>query len=236
MGLSTLVRLSGMCFIVHMAPTKDESTVPKLDLRRKYKDLYGPSSKTVTVVDVPELQFIMLDGVIEAGVGPGDSEPFQDAMGAMYGVAYGLKFMSKLRQKDPLDFTVMALEGLWSAESGEFEFGKVEPWLYTLLMMQPGHISQDMFEQAVAEAGAKRPNPALDRLRMERWREGPAIQIMHIGPYSDEPGTIEMMDAFAEEHGHRLHGRHHEIYLGDPRRAKPQNLKTILRHPINQSE
>ena len=215
-----------------MAPNENKTPVPKLDLRQRYKDLYSPSAKEVTVVDVPELQFITLDEVIEAGVGPGDSQPFQEAMGAVYGVSYGLKFMSKLRDKDPIDFTVMALEGLWSAESGEFEFGKIEPWLYTLLMMQPDHISQDMFYEAVAEAAAKRPNPALDRLRLERWREGPAIQIMHIGPYSEEPRTIEMMDAFADEHGHRLHGRHHEIYLGDPRRAKPENLKTILRHPV----
>jgi len=206
--------------------------IPKLDLRKQYKELYRPSAKEVAVVDVPQLQFITLDGVIEAGVGPADSDSFQEAMGALYGVAYGLKFMSKRREKDPIDFTVMAMEGLWAVESGNFEFGKVEPWLYTLMMMQPEHITQDMFERAVSEASAKRPNSALDLLRLGRWREGPSIQIMHIGPYSEEPGTVEKMDAFAEKHGYQLHGRHHEIYLGDPRRAKPENLKTILRHPI----
>jgi hypothetical protein len=208
------------------------TTTKKLDLRRQYKEFYRPSAQEVVVVDVPEMQFITLDGVIEAGVAPAESESFQEAMGAIYGVAYGLKFMSKLREKDPIDFTVMAMEGLWAAESGEFEFGKVEPWLYTLLMMQPEHITQDMFQRAVSEANAKRPNPALGLLRLDEWREGPSIQIMHIGPYSEEPGTIEKMDAFAEKHGYQLHGRHHEIYMGDPRRAKPENLKTILRHPI----
>ncbi len=223
-----------------MTATK-KTAIPKLDLRKQYKELYHPSAKDVVVVDVPELQFIALDGGIEAGVGPADSDSFQEAMGALYGVAYGLKFMSKLREKDPIDFTVMAMEGLWAAESGNFEFGKVEPWLqfgkvepwlYTLLMMQPEHITQDMFARAVSEASAKRPNSALDLLRLGKWREGPSIQIMHIGPYSEEPGTIEKMDAFAEKHGYQLHGRHHEIYLGDPRRAKPENLKTIIRHPI----
>jgi len=218
-----------------------KTAIPKLDLRKQYKELYHPSANDVVVVDVPELQFIALDGGIEEGVGPADSDSFQGAMGALYGVAYGLKFMSKLREKDPIDFTVMAMEGLWAAESGNFEFGKVEPWLqfgkvepwlYTLLMMQPEHITQDMFERAVSEASAKRPNSALDLLRLGKWREGPSIQIMHIGPYSEERGTIEKMDAFAEKHGYQLHGRHHEIYLGDPRRAKPENLKTILRHPI----
>ncbi len=214
-----------------MSATK-KTAVPKLDLRNQYKELYRPSAREVVVVDVPELALIALDGVIETGVGPADSESFQKAMGAMYGVAYGLKFMSKLHEKVPIDFTVMPMEGLWSTESGEFEFEKVEPWLFTLLMMQPEHITQDMFERVVSEANAKRPNPALGSLRLEKWREGRSIQIMHVGPYSEEPETIEKMDAFAEEHGHQLHGRHHEIYMGDPRRAKPENLKTILRHPI----
>ena len=204
----------------------------KLNLKKQYKYLYAPPAKAVEIVDVPELLFTMVDGRIEAGVGPGDSPEFMQTMEAMYGVGYGLKFMSKLQEEEPLDFTVMAVEGLWGVESGEFEFGAKEPWLYTLLMLQPDHIDEEMFEVAVAEASAKRPNPALERMRLERWREGLSIQIMHVGPYAEEPRSIDMMDAFAVEHGYRLHGRHHEIYLGDPRRAKPENLKTILRHPI----
>jgi hypothetical protein len=84
----------------------------------------------------------------------------------------------------------------------------------------------------VARVRAKRPNPALDRIRLERWREGPSIQIMHIGPYAEEPRTLELLDAYASDHGLEMHGRHHEIYLGDPRTAKPENLRTILRHPV----
>jgi hypothetical protein len=99
-------------------------------------------------------------------------------------------------------------------------------------MMQPDHITSAMFEQAVADTLAKRPNPALDHIRLECWREGPSIQIMHIGPYADEPATLDKMDAFAEEHGYQRHGRHHEIYIGDPTRSKPENLKTVLRHPV----
>ena len=215
-----------------MADGRVKRQVPKLDLRKQYKTLYNPPHKEVVVVDVPEFSFIALDGVIEAGVGPGDSESFAQDMGALYGVAYALKFMSKLREEDPIDFTLMALEGLWSTESGMYEHGRNEPWLYTLLMMQPDHITEDMFLRAIEEAGVKRPNPALERLRLERWREGTSIQIMHLGPYAEEPKTIGMMDVYAEEHGYRLHGRHHEIYLGDPRRARPENLRTILRHPI----
>jgi hypothetical protein len=188
----------------------------------------------VALVDVPEFLFITLDGTMDAGIRPGDSESFREAMAAMYGVSYGLKFMSKLRVEDPIDFTVMAVEGLWSTESGSmFDFDWREPSLYTLLMMQPDHITTKMFEEAVADARAKRPNHALDRIRLERWREGPSVQIMHLGPYSDEPATLAKMDDFAAEHGYEFHGRHHEIYIGDPNRSKPENLKTVLRHPVN---
>jgi hypothetical protein len=212
--------------------TDMKDRIPKLDLRKQFKTLYGPSAKTVEFVDVPELLFTMVDGKIESGVGPSDSEDFGHSMEAIYGVGYGLKFVSKLREVNPIDFTVMAAEGLWSTESGEFVFGVEEPWLYTLMMLQPDHITEDMFLEAVAQANAKRPNPALERIRLERWKEGPSIQIMHVGPYSEEPRTIDLMDSFAAERGYTLHGRHHEIYLGDPRRAKPENLKTILRHPV----
>lgn len=99
-------------------------------------------------------------------------------------------------------------------------------------MLQPDHITPDMLERVAAQAAAKLSNPVLDRLRLERWREGPSIQIMHVGPYAEEQRTIKVMKDFADEHGYRLSGRHHEIYLGDPRRAKPENLKTILRYPI----
>jgi hypothetical protein len=209
------------------------SQIPKLDLRKQYREFYLPSAEEVALVDVPEFLFLALDGTVDAGVRPGDSEAFTDAMAAMYGVAYGLKFMSKLRIEDPIDFTVMAVEGLWSTESGvQFDFDWREPSLYTLLMMQPDHITQAMFEQAVTDARAKKPNPALDRIRLERWREGPSIQIMHIGPYADEPATLEKMNSFAAEHGYEFHGRHHEIYLGDPTRSRPEKLKTVLRHPV----
>jgi hypothetical protein len=210
-----------------------ESKIPKLDLRRRYEDFYLPSAKDVVLVDVPEFLFVALEGRVEAGVRPGDSEAFREAMAAMHGVGYGLKFMSKLRSDDPIDFSVMAVEGLWSTEFGaKFDFDWREPSLYTLLMMQPDHISQPMFEEAVAEARVKRPNPTWDQIRLERWREGPSVQIMHIGPYADEPATLDKMEAFADQHGYEFHGRHHEIYIGDPNRSKPENLKTVLRHPV----
>lgn len=133
-----------------MAASK--GAVPKLDLRKQYKEFYLPSAEKVVLVDVPEFLFVTLDGVVEAGVRPGDSEEFRDSMAAMYRVGYALKFMSKLRPDDPIDFGVMAVEGLWSTESGaKFDFDWREPSRYTLLMMQPDHITSVMFEQAVAD-------------------------------------------------------------------------------------
>lgn len=207
----------------------------KLDLKKELQYLYKPSAKQVELVEVPEFNFVMVDGVIEAGGGVGESEDFRNAMMAVYGAAYTLKFMSKKKKENPIDYTVMALEGLWWVESGEFEFGKKEPWYFTAMIMQPEHITKEMYLQAVEEMKAKRENPAIDKMRFERFHEGLSVQIMHIGPYSEEPATIARMDAFAEENGYQMRGRHHEIYLGDPRLAKPENLKTVLRHPVEKA-
>jgi len=204
----------------------------KLDLRKQLKYLYAPSARQVELVEVPELQFAMLDGTIPAGASPESSTDFQQAMGALYGVTYTLKFTSKLRPVDPIDYTIMPLQGLWWTDSGGFDFQKAEPWHFTVLILQPDHVTAEMFQEALQQLEKKRPNPALSRLRLERFREGLSMQIMHIGPYADEPQTIAKMHAFAQEHGYRLRGKHHEIYLGDPRRTKPEKLKTVLRHPL----
>ena len=204
----------------------------KLDLRKELKHLYAPSAKKVEVIDVPELQFVMLDGRVRLGETPETSSEFQDAFAALYGMSYTLKFMSKLRKDNPIDYTVMALEGLWWTDSGEFDLNKKEDWCWTLMMMQPDHITVEMYQEALHKLREKRDNPALPKLRLERFREGLSMQIMHVGPYSEEPHTIERMKAFAQENGYALCGKHHEIYMGDPRRAKPEKLKTVLRHPI----
>jgi hypothetical protein len=204
----------------------------KLDLRKKYKDLFLPSARKVTMVEVPAFQFAMIDGQIEPGKGPGNSPSFQQALEALYGIAYTLKFMSKLREVDPIDFKVMALEALWWVDGGEFDLARQEDWLWTAMILQPDHITQGMYEEGLTQLREKKPNPALEKMRLETFEEGLCMQIMHIGPYSEEPATIARMDAFALENGYVHRGKHHEIYIGDPRRAKPENLKTVLRHPI----
>ena len=205
----------------------------KLDLKKDLKHLYFPSAKKVELVQVPPLKFIMVDGGIEKGQMPGDSPAFQEAMQALYGMAYTLKFMSKLRKENPIDYPVMALEGLWWVTDGQFDFNRKDNWVYTLMILEPDHITEEMVDEARQQVVKKRSEtPALSRLRLEAFEEGLCVQVMHIGPYATEPATKERMDAFARENGYSLWGRHHEIYMGNPLRAEPEKLKTVLRQPV----
>ena len=204
----------------------------KLDLRTQFKHLYNPSAKKVVLVDVPPLQFAMIDGFIPADQGVGESPDFEEALGALYGISYTLKFMFKKRGENPIDYPVMALEALWQTESGIFNPDVRENWQYTAMIMQPDIITLEVFEEGRAQLLKKHPGPGPQRLRLETFHEGRAIQVMHLGPYATEPVTIARMDEFAQANGLTLHGRHHEIYLGDPRRAAPEKLKTVLRHPV----
>jgi hypothetical protein len=203
-----------------------------LDLKKELKTLYAPSAKAVQEVVVPRFKFVRLDGEIEPGHGPSNSPRFEEDLQAMYGAAYTLKFASKLRKQDPVDYPVMALEGLWWTESGAYDITKPEGWMYTLMILQPEHITAEMFGEAQASLRKKKPNPAIERLRLEEFEEGRCVQVMHLGPYSEEMRTIQMIDEYMTRCGLRARGKHHEIYLGDPRKAKPENMKTILRHPV----
>ena len=204
----------------------------KLDLRKQFKHLYQPSAKKVELVEVPPFQYAMVDGEIEPGVLPGLSPAFQEAVQALYGITYTLKFMSKLRAENPIDYKVMALEGLWWVDEGDFDITRPGDWRWTVMIMQPDHITETMFQEALEQLRKKKPGPGLDKLRLETFEEGLSMQIMHIGPYAEEPATIEKMHAFAAENGYSLRGKHHEIYLGDPRTADPAKLKTGLRQPV----
>ena len=204
----------------------------KLDLRKQYSHLYKPSPKKVEVVDVPAFKFAMIDGQIEPGHGPSSSPAFQQALEVLYGISYTLKFMSKLRKENPIDYSVMALEGLWWVEQGEFNISQPGNWHWTAMIMQPEHISAAMFQEALEQLQKKKPELDPKGLRFETFHEGLCMQIMHIGPYASEPATLARMEEFANENGYRYQGRHHEIYIGDPRRSAPEKLKTVLRHPI----
>ena len=208
-----------------------------LDLKKQLKYLYQPSAKKVEIVQVPYLQFAMIDGAIEKGQAPGTSPGFQEATQALYGISYTLKFMLKKRKTNPIDYPVMALEGLWWVEDGMFDITVKDNWSYTLMILQPDVINRVVFEEGLAEVRRKKgDSPALSKLRLDSFEEGLCVQVMHIGPYATEPATIERIRAFASENGYHdrvgPNGKHHEIYLGDPRKADPAKLKTVLRHPL----
>jgi len=145
--------------------------------------------------------------------------------------------MLKKRETNAIDYPVMALEGLWWVEDGIFDITIKDNWFYDLMIMQPDVITQEIFAEGLEQVRRKRGDaPALSKLRLLDLEEGLCMQTMHIGPYATEPATIERMRAFAQDNGYRdcvgLGGKHHEIYLGDPRKADPSKLKTVLRHPI----
>lgn len=208
-----------------------------LDLKKEYKHLYQPSAKKIETVQVPNLQFAMVDGAIEKGSEPGKSPLFAEATQALYSVAYTLKFMLKKRKTNPIDYPVMALEGLWWVEDGFFDITVKDNWFYTLMIMQPDVINNDVFEDARGQVRKKKgDSEILNKVRLEHFEEGLCVQTMHIGPYATEPATLERMREFMAENGLKdnvgPNGKHHEIYMSDPRRVAPDKMKTVLRHPV----
>lgn len=211
-----------------------------IDLKKELKYLYQPSAKKVEIVKVPSLQFAMIDGTIEKGKEPGNSPAFQEATQALYSVSYTLKFMLKKRKTNAVEYPVMALEGLWWVEDGMFDITVKDNWFYTLMILQPDIVTKEVFAEGLAEVKKKKgESPAISKLRLANFEEGLCVQVMHIGPYATEPATVERMRAFASENGYRdnvgPNGKHHEIYLGDPRKADPAKLKTVLRHPLEKA-
>jgi hypothetical protein len=200
----------------------------KVDFRKEFKDLYNPSAKQVSIVKVPDMNYLMIDGSGD----PNKSKDYMDAIEALYAVSYTLKFMVK-KGKTAVDYAVMPLEGLWWME-GDVQFSQEDrsKWRWTAMIMQPEYVTETLFNEAV-EVTRKKKNPvALSKMRFELYRENTAAQIMHIGPYADETPTVDKLQIFIQEKGYKINGKHHEIYLGDPRKTAPEKLKTIIRYSI----
>lgn len=205
----------------------------KIDFKKELKQLYNSSAKEVAIVDVPEMNYLMIDGKGD----PNTAQEYQDAVEALYAVAYALKFMIK-KGKDPVDYGVMPLEGLWwTDDMADFSTNNKDNWKWTAMIMQPEFVTEDLYEEALEQVKKKKNPPALPKMRFENFREGISGQIMYIGPYSEEGPTIEKLHNFIREKGYDFEGlsqKHHEIYLGDPRRTAPKKLKTVIRQPIGQ--
>jgi hypothetical protein len=200
-------------------------TVVKVDFKRQLAPLYA-ATPAPALVEVPELSFLMVDGHGD----PNASQQFRDAVSALYAVAYAAKFA--LKRAGVLDYSVMPLEGLWWVpDMSTFSIEDKAAWDWTMMILQPSELSDEVFEQARAKA-ADKGLAAVERLRLQRFAEGRAVQLLHRGAYSAEGPTIAALHAFIAENGMQLRGKHHEIYLSDPSRTAPERMKTILRQPV----
>jgi len=200
----------------------------KRDFKKLHRDLYQPSVKSPALVDVPPMNFAMIDGEGD----PNGSEWFAQATEALYGVSYALKFTVK--NADPeLDYTLPPLEGLWWSDDPEgFDLADKSGWLWTLMIMQPEPVDEEMFIDAAVTVQQKQDLPGLTEMRFHTLEEGRCVTIMHIGPYADEGPTVARLHQFIADHDLQPAGKHHEIYLGDPRKSGPEKLKTVIRQPV----
>lgn len=202
----------------------------KVDYKKEFDYLYKPSAKKFSLVTVPALRYLMIDG--EGN--PETSPDFQAAMEALYSVSYTLKFMSK--KEIQRDYVVPPLEALWWAEDmSDFEQGRKENWQWTMMILVPEWIDKVMIQDAIADASKKKPNSKLKELRVDTLREGRSVQIMYVGPYDGEGPVLETLHhQFLPERGLAPKGKHHEIYLSDPRKTAPEKLRTVIRQPVKQ--
>jgi hypothetical protein len=199
----------------------------KMDLKKELKPLYTASAEEAKLVTGWPLNYLMFNGY-----GDPDANPeFQGGVEALYSASYTLKFMLKKEQE--LDWVVPPLEGLWWMLMADFDLERRDDWRWTVMIPQPTEVTPELLEQGVAAARQKKDLPALEKLRLEIYNEGQAAQILHVGPYSAEGPTIDRLHAFIQEKGLHLCGKHHEIYLSDPRRSAPEKMKTILRQPVS---
>ena len=200
----------------------------KVDLKKELKHLYQPPKDRVVQVDVPAMNFLMVDGEGD----PNTAQSYRDALEVLYPLSYTVRFLVKKGSK-AVDYGVMPLEGLWWADDmSTFSVEDKSKWKWTLMIMQPSYVKKAMVDTAIAEVKRKKNPIALSKVRFETLPEGKAAQIMHIGPFSEEGPTIEKVHNFIDECGRKRSGKHHEIYLSDIRKADPKKWKTIIRQPM----
>ncbi len=213
--------------------------MPAFDYKKEYKDLYLPGTSP-SIINVPEMVFIMADGQGD----PNTGQEYKNTVELLYGLSYTIK-MSKMGGNQPegyFEYVVPPLEGLWSVDDEAYRGGVIpdkKKLIFTSMIRQPDFVTPEVFEKAKKTLAKKRPELDTSLARLEVYTEGLCAQIMHLGPYDDEPATILKLQQFIADSGYHedISGltdtrKHHEIYLGDPRKTSPEKLKTVIRHPI----
>ena len=196
--------------------------MPSYDIKKALPALYAPKPGGWHVVDVPEIAFLMVDGHGD----PNTSSAYADAVAALYTLSYTVRAIAKAELGRV--HTVGPLEGLWSADDPSvFRTREKSAWDWTMMISQPAWITPDVVEAAM------RKKKAVDGVRFAPYAEGRSVQVLHVGSYDDEgPVLAELHREYLPEHGLTFNGRHHEVYLSDPRRTAPEKLRTILRQPV----
>ncbi|MEV8630094.1 GyrI-like domain-containing protein [Streptosporangium sp. NPDC051023] len=186
-------------------------------MKKIHRDLYA-AKDVPALLDVPELPCLMADGA-----GAPSGERYRSTVEAMYGVAYAVR----AELKPTLTFSVAPLEGLWEGDPGDLTSMR-----WTSLIPQPEQVTAEMVERAVAAVRRKKPSARVDDIRLATLAEGRSAQILHTGPFSEEPATVGKLMKFIAEQGLSLAGRHHEIYLSNLERTAPEKVRTIIRYPV----
>jgi hypothetical protein len=202
-----------------------------IDFKKTEKDLYQPKT-TPSIIDVPKMTFILVDGEGDPNISP----VYKAAVEMLYGLSYAIK----MSNKSVLEYVVPPLEGFWSVaddfRGGGAAISDKNKFVWTMMIRQPDFVTEEVFENAKTALAKKKPEPETAKAHLETLTEGLCVQVMHIGSYDNEPATVVAMEGFAVENGYAIDindiRRHHEIYLGDPRKVAPEKLKTVIRHPI----
>lgn len=204
------------------------------DYKKEYKEYYLPPKKPQIII-IPSMNFIAVRGTGDPNE---ENGVYKESIGLLYGIAYTIKMskMGKHKIQGYFDYVVPPLEGFWWQEGSRgVDYSQKETFQWISLIRLPEFVTEETFQWAVKEATVKKQTD-FSNVEFLTYEEGLCVQCMHIGPYDNEPETVQLMDQYAEEQGYTLDfesGRyHHEIYLSDVRRCKPENLKTVIRHPI----
>jgi hypothetical protein len=198
---------------------------------RQAAALRKPSARTPVIVKVPTTRFLQIDGTGDIG-----SETHREAVTALYGLAYPVKFAA--RKKLHISYKVSELEGLYWHDGDSLAFNPADrrALAWTLMIAIPDEVTKEFVEEIRAKVVTKKDIPRIDDVRVQSFSEGKSVQIQHVGPYSEEGATIARLVAWAANGHFELTGRHHEIYLGDPNRGTAEKLKTIVRYPVRKAK
>jgi hypothetical protein len=214
--------------------TKKSSSksVKKLDFKKEFPDFYDANTDP-SIVTVPSMLYLMVDGKGD----PNNNESFEEGIGLLYNVSYTIKMgrkSGKISISTPgPDYTVPPLEGLWYMENmAEWSMDTKNKWEWTIMIRVPDFVSESEVQEAITQVKEKKNPAGLARLYVKKYDEGESVQILHLGPYDDEPPIIQRLHEFAKKSGYKLDGKHHEIYLTNALKCEPSKMRTVLRQPV----